>query len=79
MTDTAKLAQRLVASAERKEMRLPLSQSQLDFIVSAISQGHAPVIQNYVACELAKALLPLQMQLEEIEKELRQRKSAGRR
>jgi hypothetical protein len=68
MTDADKLVARMVASAARKDARLPLEDKRLvDAIACAISQ-------EYVARKFAQALLPLRR----IEAELELR-NAGRR
>jgi hypothetical protein len=78
MSETDELARRMAASATGTDTRSPLADKRLiDALVRAISQGHAPVIQQYVPRELAKALVPLQVAIEAIEAELAQMR--GRR
>lgn len=76
-TSTDNLARKLADAATRKDA-MHLNKAMVDELIKGIAQGFGPEIQNYVRLELAKALVPLQAEIDEIEAELREVRNAGR-
>jgi hypothetical protein len=72
MATTNSLAAKLVASAEKagRPAFPPTDKRFVNALAIEISRGHAPVIREYVAQEIFKALVPLQALMEELEARL---------